>query len=135
MEKKEEKPTMNLETIAAKRNDPGFFREVWQQVRLVYYLLRDPDVPFYLKLLPFAAVLYFLWPVDLLTDFVPVLGQLDDVTALLVSSKVFIEMAPQDVVARHLKQIRTADGFDPAVDEKIIIDPQPDLPEKEKDQA
>ena len=133
MDKKEEKPTMNLETMATKRNDPGFFREVWQQARLVYYLLRDPDVPFYLKLLPFAAVLYLLWPIDLLADVIPVFGQLDDLTALLVSSKVFIEMAPQHVVARHLDQIRTADGFDPAVDEKIIIDPQPAPPKKEKD--
>ena len=126
---------MNLETIAEKRNDPGFFREAWQQVRLVYYLLRDPEVPFYLKLLPFTAVLYLLWPVDILTDFVPVLGQLDDLTALLVSSKVFIEMAPQHVVVRHMDQIRTADGYDPVVDEKIIIDPQPELSGKEKDQA
>ena len=126
---------MNLETIAEKRNDPGFFREAWQQVRLVYYLLRDPEVPFYLKLLPFTAVLYLLWPVDILTDFVPVLGQLDDLTALLVSSKVFIEMAPQHVVVRHMDQIRTADGYDPIIDEKIIIDPQPELSGKEKDQA
>ena len=137
MDEKEKKPVMNLETIAGKRNDPGFFREVWQQARLVYYLLRDPEVPFYLKLLPFTAVLYLLWPVDILTDFVPVLGQLDDLTAMLVSSKVFIELAPQHVVIRHMDQIRAADGFDPLgdVNEKIIIDPQPDLSRNEKDQA
>ena len=137
MDKKEDKPAMNLETIAGKRNDPGFFREVWQQARLVYHLLRDPDVPFYLKLLPFAAVLYLLWPVDILPDIAPVLGQLDDVTALLVSSKVFIELVPPHVVARHMDRIRTADGYDAVdpVNEKIIIDPQPNLPTNEKDQA
>ncbi len=137
MDEKENKPLMNIETIAAKRKDPGFFREVWQQARLVYYLLRDPAVPFYLKLVPFAAVIYFLWPVDLVPDFFLGLGQLDDLTALLVSSKVFIELAPPQVVARYMAQIRTADGFYPedGVNEKIIIDPQPDLPRKEKDQA
>ena len=138
MDEKETKPLMNLEAIAGKRKDPGFFREVWQQARLVYYLLRDPEVPFYLKLVPFAAVLYLLWPVDFLPDLVPVLGQLDDLTALLVSSKVFIEMAPPHVVARYMEQIRESDGFsaikDADVDEKIIIDPQPDLSDKEKDQ-
>lgn len=128
---------MSLEKITRKRTDPGFFREVWQQARLVYYLLRDPEVPFYLKLVPFAAVIYLLWPLDILPDFAPVLGQLDDLTALLVSSKVFIELAPPQVVARYMAQIRTADGFDPAdeVNEKIIIDPQHHLPEKEEDQV
>ena len=137
MDEKEKEPFVNLEVIAGKRKDPGFFREVWQQARLVYYLLRDPEVPFYLKLVPFAAVLYLLWPVDFLPDLVPVLGQLDDLTALLVSSKVFIEMAPPQVVARYMEQIRVSDGFSATkdVDEKIIIDPQPDLPGKEKDQA
>ena len=137
MEGKEKEPLMNLEAIAGKRKDPGFFREVWQQARLVYYLLRDPEVPFYLKLVPFAAVLYLLWPVDFLPDLVPVLGQLDDLTALLVSSKVFIEMAPPHVVARYMEQIRVSDGFSATkdVDDKIIIDPQPDLSDKEKDQA
>lgn len=135
-ENKEEKSIMNIEALAGKSADPGFFREVWQQMRLVYYLLRDPEVPIYLKLLPFTAVLYLLWPVDLLTDFVPVLGQLDDLTALLVSSKVFIELAPQHVVLRHMDSIREADGFSNVedVDEKIIIDPQPDLSDIKKDQ-
>jgi uncharacterized membrane protein YkvA (DUF1232 family) len=137
MNEKEKKPLMNVETIAGKRKDPGFFREVWQQMRLVYYLLRDPEVPFYLKLLPFAAVLYLLWPLDILPDLAPVLGQLDDLTALLVSSKVFIELAPPHLVARYMNQIRMADGLAEAagVDDKIIIDPQPAAVGKEKDQA
>lgn len=137
MDEKEKKPLMNLETIAGKRKDPGFFREAWQQARLVYYLLRDRDVPFYLKLVPFTAVIYLLWPVDFLPDLVPFLGQLDDLTALLVGSKVFIELAPPHIVARYMEQIRIADGFgpDPSLNEKIIIDPQLDLPVKEKDQV
>ena len=137
MDEKEKKPLMNLETIAGKRKDPGFFREAWQQARLVYYLLRDRDVPFYLKLVPFTAVIYLLWPVDFLPDLVPFLGQLDDLTALLVGAKVFIELAPPHIVARYMEQIRIADGFgpDPSLNEKIIIDPQPELANKEKDQA
>lgn len=126
---KDKKSIMNLETIAGKRTDPGFFRELWQQARLVYALLRDPEVPFYLKLLPFTAVLYLLFPFDLMPDLVPVVGQLDDLTALLIGAKLFVELAPPHIVARHLAQIRASDGFSPKedVDPKIIIDPQPDL--------
>lgn len=133
---KEKKSVMNLETIAEKRHDPGFFREVWQQARLVYALLRDPEVPFYLKLLPFTAVLYLLFPLDIIPDIAPVVGQLDDLTVLLVGAKLFIDLAPPHLVAQHMDQIRISDGFSPkdAVNDKIIIDPQPNLTDKEKDQ-
>jgi uncharacterized membrane protein YkvA (DUF1232 family) len=110
-EKQEENP-MGMETTLVRREkEPGFWREMWQQMRLVLRLIRDPEVPFYLKFLPFAAVLYVLFPFDLLTDLAPVIGQLDDVTALLVTSKVFIELAPPQVVARHMRAIRERDGF------------------------
>jgi uncharacterized membrane protein YkvA (DUF1232 family) len=132
---KEKKSVMNLESIAGNRNDPGFFRELWQQARLVYALLRDPEVPFYLKLLPFTAVLYLIFPLDLIPDLVPVFGQLDDLTVLLVGAKLFVDMSPPHIVARHRDQIRVSDGFSPkeSVDEKIIIDPQPDFKENKKE--
>ncbi len=135
MENKDKKSVMNLETLAGKRNDPGFFREVWQQARLVYALLRDPEVPFYLKLLPFTAVLYLLFPLDIIPDIAPVVGQLDDLTVLLVGAKMFIELAPPHIVAQHMDQIRMADGFSPKenINEKIIIDPQPDLENNKKE--
>ena len=111
---------MNLESaLTPKVKEPGFWREMWQQARLVYYLIRDPEVPFYLKLLPFTAVLYLLFPFDLLTDFAPIIGQLDDITALLVGAKIFIELAPQHVVARHMEVIRAQDGY---VVESIVTD-------------
>jgi uncharacterized membrane protein YkvA (DUF1232 family) len=112
MDEQQKDKRMNLESaLTPKMKEPGFWREMWQQARLVYYLLRDPEVPFYLKLLPFTAVVYFLFPFDLVTDFAPVIGQLDDITALLVGSKIFIEMAPQHIVAKHMEAIRLQDGY------------------------
>jgi uncharacterized membrane protein YkvA (DUF1232 family) len=64
--------------------DEGFWREMWHQIRLVLYLVRDPDVPIYLKLLPLAALIYILIPTDFIPDVFPVVGQLDDLTALIV---------------------------------------------------
>ncbi|MCZ7668954.1 MAG: DUF1232 domain-containing protein [Chloroflexi bacterium] len=57
-------------------------------------LIRDPEVPIYLKVVPFVGLLYVIMPIDLITDFAPVIGQLDDITALIVGAKVFIELAP-----------------------------------------
>lgn len=95
---KEKSMTENLK-------DVGFLGELWQQVRLVFYLIKDADVPIYLKILPFAGILYTLFPIDLIADVVPVLGQLDDLTILLIGAKVFIEMAPPHVVARYMEQM------------------------------
>ena len=100
-------------------------------MRLVFRLIRDPEVPFYLKFVPFAGLLYLIMPIDLITDFAPVIGQLDDITALIVGAKVFIELAPPHVVARHLQEIRVQDGYETVLegevvdklDDAIIIDP------------
>lgn len=89
-----------------KLKDVGFLGEIWQQIRLVFYLIKDREVPIYLKVLPFVGILYTLFPFDLITDLVPVLGQLDDLTILLIGAKVFIEMSPPQVVARHMAQMR-----------------------------
>jgi uncharacterized membrane protein YkvA (DUF1232 family) len=91
-------------TVATK--DEGFWREMWHQVRLVLHLVRDPKVPLYLKLLPLAAVIYVLIPTDFIPDVFPVVGQLDDLTALIVGGKIFIELAPQKVVAQYLESMR-----------------------------
>lgn len=122
--------------LSAKAKEPGFWREIWQQMRLVFHLIRDPDVPFYLKFLPFLAIIYLFVPVDLVPDFLPGLGQLDDVTILLVGAKIFVELSPQHVVARHMAKIRQDDGYRAEADvaDAIIIegDYEP-VPESKKD--
>ena len=97
--------------IASKLNS-SFLGELLQQIKLVYYLVRDRDVPIYLKVLPFLGVLYVLFPIDIITDFVPVLGQIDDLMILTIGAKVFIEMAPAQVVAKYMAQMR---GEGPAI--------------------
>jgi len=77
-----------------------------QQIKLVYYLIRDRDVPIYLKVLPFLGVLYVLFPIDIITDVIPVLGQIDDLMILTIGAKVFIELAPAHVVAKYIDQMR-----------------------------
>jgi uncharacterized membrane protein YkvA (DUF1232 family) len=111
--------------------DPGFWKEIWNQMRLVYYLIRDPDVPFYLKLLPAAALLYVLVPIDIAPDIYPVLGQLDDLTAILVGAKVFIEMAPPHVVARYMSELHggsaAGEGEQDPLEDKIVVDAEHEL--------
>jgi hypothetical protein len=59
-------------------------------------------VPFWTKLIPPAVLIYILSPVDFLPDVALGLGQLDDLAILLIGTKLFIELAPADVVREHL---------------------------------
>jgi uncharacterized membrane protein YkvA (DUF1232 family) len=44
---------------------------------------------------------YLIFPVDLLPDFIPVLGQLDDLAILALGIKLFIELSPKDIVREY----------------------------------
>lgn len=99
--------SVSKKTSLTTSNSPGFFGELWRQAKLVFQLILDPKVPFYLKFVPFAAIAYLLFPFDFLPDVIPGLGQLDDITILLIGAKIFIELAPQDVVAQYLDRLRS----------------------------
>lgn len=134
-------------TLTNVASDEGFWREMWRQARLAWFLIRSPEVPIYLKLLPVLAVVYVLLPTDFIPDVFPVIGQLDDITALLVGAKVFIELAPQDVVARYMRAARekaptassqeeSEDQEQEDVDDMIVIEGDFDVVDvNEKDQA
>jgi uncharacterized membrane protein YkvA (DUF1232 family) len=75
--------------------------------RLCWRLWRDPRVPKYLKAIPVATVLYALSPIDLIPDFMmPVIGQIDDATLVVLSCYLFIRWSPRQVVHEHLSAVR-----------------------------
>ncbi len=111
--------------------DPGFWKEIWEQIRLVWLLLKDNEVPVYLKLLPLAAVFYVLLPTDIIPDIFVPFGQLDDLTAVFLGAKMFIEMSPQDIVNRHIRTMRNQfdsanlddiEQSDKEIDASIVIE-------------
>ena len=118
---REEEQMEALDTSLSTRvRDTGFWKELWYQIRLVWYLVRDPEVPIYVKIIPLAALIYVLIPTDFIPDVFPVMGQLDDITALLVGGKVFIELSPPHVVRKYLallRQHRSVDSVQDGVDE------------------
>ena len=73
--------------------------------RLGWRLLRDPRVPAWPKwVVPAFAVIYALSPVDAIPDFLPFLGQLDDISVVAVALAVIamlVRWSPQDIVEEH----------------------------------
>lgn len=79
--------------------------------RMVWGIMRDPRTPIGLKGLLAAALAYVVLPVDLVPDVIPILGQADDLTVLLLVLDLFIQNAPAEVKAEHAARARngTAD--------------------------
>jgi uncharacterized membrane protein YkvA (DUF1232 family) len=87
----------------------GSISEVISRGRLVWRLLNDYRVPAWIKIsIPLVVLLYFITPIDFIPDFIPVLGQLDDLGILLLGMSLIIRLAPQNVVDEH----RLALGYD-----------------------
>jgi uncharacterized membrane protein YkvA (DUF1232 family) len=79
-------------------------RLVWKlptYARMVWGILRDPRTPIGLKGMLAAALAYVVMPVDLIPDVIPILGQADDLTVLLLVLDLFIQNAPPEVRAEH----------------------------------
>lgn len=64
----------------------------------LYLAARHPATPWYAKLLVAAIVAYALSPLDLIPDFVPVLGILDDLVLLPIGIALAIRMIPREVL-------------------------------------
>jgi len=65
----------------------------------LYLAARDPRTPWYAKLLVAGIVAYAVSPIDLIPDFVPVLGYLDDLILIPVGITLAIRLVPNSVLA------------------------------------
>lgn len=80
----------------------GVLTEIMRNAQLAWHLLIDRRVGLLLKLIiPGLMLGYLIFPVDLLPDFIPVLGQLDDLAILALGIKLFIELSPKDIVREY----------------------------------
>jgi len=76
----------------------------------LYLAARDPRTPWYVKLLVAGIVAYALSPVDLIPDFIPVLGYLDDLVLIPMGIALAIRLVPADVLSSCRERSRAMVG-------------------------
>jgi uncharacterized membrane protein YkvA (DUF1232 family) len=78
-----------------------------RDILALYLAVRDPRVPWYVKALAAATAAYALSPIDLIPDFIPVLGYLDDIIVLPVLIALTVRLIPAAVMADLRRQADT----------------------------
>ena len=87
-------------------------RALKRDVHAIYLAARDPRVPWYAKILAMAVAGYALSPIDLIPDFIPVVGYLDDLIIVPVGIWLVVSLIPKPVMAEY-RAIASAAGQRP----------------------
>lgn len=77
-----------------------------QDIPTIYLALKDKDTPLSAKILATLALGYALSPIDLIPDFIPVLGYLDDVLILPILIAWTIKLIPDEIIERSKVQAK-----------------------------
>jgi uncharacterized membrane protein YkvA (DUF1232 family) len=85
----------------AKRTVMHYIKQLPNFVRLLAGLITDPRVALVDKLLVFGAIAYIVTPIDLIPDFIPFIGEVDDVYLLVIALQRLISNAGRLVLLDH----------------------------------
>jgi uncharacterized membrane protein YkvA (DUF1232 family) len=69
-----------------------------KELSVIYLAYKRPDVPLYAKIIAILVVGYALSPIDLIPDFVPVLGYLDDIIIVPLGIAIVIKLIPKNIL-------------------------------------
>ena len=83
-------------------------KQLKQQTLTVYYAARDPRTPLHMRALAFLVAAYALSPIDLVPDFIPVLGYLDDLILIPLGLALVVKLTPPKVLKAARAQAREA---------------------------
>jgi uncharacterized membrane protein YkvA (DUF1232 family) len=85
----------------AKRTVTYYVRQLPKYLKLLGGLATDPRVPMLDKVLVVGAIAYIVMPVDIIPDFIPFLGEVDDLYLLILALQRLIANAGRNVLLDH----------------------------------
>ncbi len=86
----------------------GKARELKRETYAIYLAYHDRRVPWYAKIAAALVVGYAFSPIDLIPDFIPVLGYLDDLVLIPLGIAWVIRLIPADVLEQYREEARAA---------------------------
>ena len=80
------------------------WRELKSNVFLLYRSSRDPRMPLRVKILALLIVAYIISPIDIIPDFIPVLGLLDEVILVPIMLSFTMSLIPDEIRQEYQQQ-------------------------------
>ena len=74
-------------------------KKLKRQIFVLYFAYKDERVPFYAKVFTACVVAYAFSPIDLIPDFIPILGYLDDIIIVPLGVMFALKMIPKGVIS------------------------------------
>ena len=84
-------------------------RALKNQLAALYLAYRDPRTPWYARVAAILVIAYALSPIDLIPDFIPVLGYLDDLVILPLGIFIAIKLIPAEIMASSREKAASAE--------------------------
>jgi len=84
------------------------------KISLAGSLFRDERIPMAPRIIALALVLYIASPIDLLPDFIPVIGYFDDILIVLVGAGLLLRSVPRHILEEHVGQYEERQARKPA---------------------
>lgn len=84
------------------------------KLRLFRAMVTDRRVPKVVRVLPLLLALYLATPIDLVPDFIPVLGYMDDVAIVVLTLALMVKLTPREIIEEHVARLQeeTANAAD-----------------------
>lgn len=76
-------------------------RTIKRDVHAVWLAARDPRTPWFAKVLALVVAAYAVSPIDLIPDFIPVLGYVDDIIIVPLGIMLVVRLVPPEVMNEH----------------------------------
>lgn len=88
----------------------GWARQIKRDVHALYLAAGDPRVPWYAKVAAIAVAAYALSPIDLIPDFIPVIGYLDDLVIVPLGILLAVKLVPADLMVEFRTMAASTDA-------------------------
>lgn len=88
---------------------------------MLYLAVRDPRVPFFAKVFTACVVAYALSPIDFIPDFIPVLGQLDDLLIVPLGIWLAFKMIPPEILTEKRLEVKKRNSTLPVGKSSIAV--------------
>ena len=102
--------TQSRRVVLASQRNPSLGHRLRVEVHAAWLAARDPRTAWYAQLFGLVLTAYALSPIDIIPDFIPILGMLDDAILIPVGIWLFVKMLPAgllpDVISSNKKGVR-----------------------------